>query len=145
MTIYSPFHVDDSPNERDVRFLEDQIHRYNVATTGLDNGRLLAIILRDGRGIAAGVSGFTWGGVLEIEVLWVREDVRRQGHGTLLLVAAEQEAIRRGCAQAILDTHSFQAPELYQRFGYEVYGIVAGYPHGHSKYFLKKKLGTDDR
>jgi GNAT superfamily N-acetyltransferase len=137
--------VDDSPDERDVQFLEDQIYQHNVATTGIDDGRSLAIVLRNGKGIAAGLSGFTWGRVLEVKVLWVREDLRGRGYGTRLLAAAEQEAIERGCSQAVLDTHSFQAPELYQRLGYEVSGVLAGYPHGHSKYFLKKKLATDGR
>ena len=132
--------MDDSPNERDVRFLDDQIYRYNVARTGIDDGRLLSIVLRDEGGISAGLYGHTWGGVLEVKILWVREDLRGQGYGTRLLTMAEEEAIRRGCVQAILDTHSFQAPELYRRLGYEVYATLAEYPHGHSKHFLWKRL-----
>jgi GNAT superfamily N-acetyltransferase len=135
--------VDDRPDERDVRFLEDRIYEFNIATTGIDDGRLLAIILRDEEGITAGLYGFTWGGVLEVKTLWVREDLRGRGTGTRLLAAAEEEAIRRGCVQAMLDTHSFQAPEMYRRLGYEVYGVVNGYPRGHSKYFLKKRLQPD--
>jgi GNAT superfamily N-acetyltransferase len=135
-----PFVVEDSLNEGAVQFLENQIYRYNVATTGIEDGRMLSIILRDDGGIAAGLYGFTWGGVLEVKVLWVREELRSQGHGTSLLAAAEDEAIRRGCSQAILDTHSFQAPDFYQRRGYDVYGVVDGYPAGHSKYFLRKRL-----
>ncbi len=143
MTINSPVTVDDSPDASDVEFLEDQINRYNVARTGIDDGRRLVIIQRDEEGIAAGLYGFTWGGVLEVKLLWVREDLRGQGYGSKLLAAAEQEAVQRGCFQAALDTHSFQAPELYQRLGYEVYGVLTDYPPGYSKYFLKKRLRLD--
>jgi GNAT superfamily N-acetyltransferase len=102
--------VDDNPDECDLRIFEDQLYRYNVARTGVDDGRPLAIILRDENGVAAGLSGFTWGGVLEVKALWVREDVRGRGYGTEPLAAAEREARARGCSQAVLDTHSFQAP-----------------------------------
>ena len=128
-----------------MRFLDDQIYRYNVARTGIDDGRLLAIIVRDETGIAAGLHGFTWGRVMEVKSFWVREDLRGRGYGTQLLAAAEQEAMQRGCLQVVLDTHSFQAPEFYRRQGYEVYGILTGYPPGHSKYFMKKALRPDAR
>jgi ribosomal protein S18 acetylase RimI-like enzyme len=140
MTTDSPFTVDANPDDRDIQFLEDQIYGYNLASTGIEDGRLLSIILRDGDDIPAGIYGFTWAGTLEIKVLWVREDLRGQGLGSRLLVAAEEEAVRRGCFQAILDTHSFQAPKLYRRHGYEVYGEVPDYPPGHSKLFLRKHL-----
>jgi GNAT superfamily N-acetyltransferase len=81
------FLVDESPDERDVRFLEDRIYRYNATQTGIDDGRLLAIMVREGDEVVAGLHGFTWGGVLEVKVLWVREDLRGHGYGTELLEA----------------------------------------------------------
>jgi GNAT superfamily N-acetyltransferase len=135
-----PFRLDDEPDERVVRFLEDQIYLFNAAATGIDDGKLLAIVLRDDDEIAAGLYGFTWGGVLEVKDLWVREDLRGLGHGTRLLAQAEREAVRRGCHAALLDTHSFQSPEFYQRRGYEVIGVAPDYPPGHKKYFFRKRL-----
>lgn len=131
--------IEDEPDERDRRFLEERIYDFNVAATGIADGRLLAIYQRDEQGaIVGGLFGWTWGGCLEVEYLWVREDQRGRRLGTRLLVAAEEEARRRGCRQAILSTHSFQAPRFYERMGYEVYGVAENYPHGHKQYHLRK-------
>lgn len=53
---------------------------------------------------------------------------------------AEEEAVRRGCLGAWLDTFSFQARGFYERLGYSVFGVIEGYPPGHSRFFLKKTL-----
>ena len=135
-----PFTFEMAPDAEDIQFLENQIYRFNVAATGIEDGNLLAIVIRDGDAIRAGIYGFTWAGTLEVKVLWVRDDLRGQGYGTRLLAAAEEEAIRRGCFQSILDTHSFQAPEFYRRLGYEIYGEVPDYPPGHRKLYLRKSL-----
>src|SRR5688500_1522553 len=98
--------VEDNPAPQDTEFLENQINRYNIAVTGIDDWRALAIFIRDDDGqIVAGISGGTWAGYLEIRDLWVREDLRGGGHGKRLLLAAEREALARGCAQVLLDTH----------------------------------------
>lgn len=56
------------------------------------------------------------------------------------MLAAEREAVERGCRMALLNTHSFQAPGFYRELGYEVYGKVEGYPRGHSYIRLRKDL-----
>jgi len=130
-----------TPDPADVRFLNDQINAFNVARTGFDDGRLLAILLRDAAGaILAGLYGWTWGGCLDVRDLWVREDLRGRGYGTRLLAAAEAEARARGCRVATLDTHSFQAPGFYRKHGYVEVGMVEGYPSGACKYWFRKAL-----
>jgi GNAT superfamily N-acetyltransferase len=121
--------------------LNEEINAYNVATTGLADGGLLGIALReDGGDLRAGLSGWTWGGCGYIEVLWVRDDQRGRGLGTRLLAAAEQEIRRRGCGQVALSTHSFQAPGFYARFGYQECGRTPAYPRGHDQIHLVKRL-----
>ena len=134
--------VDDHPERRDVDHLREQLYTFNVATTGVEDGRELAIFLRDDRGqIMAGLYGHTWGGCLDIRELWVRADSRGRGYGRALIEAAESEARARGCRQATLETHSFQAPEFYRKLGWEVFGVLDDYPAGHRKYYLRKSLG----
>ena len=133
--------IDEHPNPRDLEFLEDQINAYNVAVTGIAEWYPLAIFVRDAGGqIVAGINGGMWAGYLEIKNLWVREDLRGQGLGRRLLLAAEQAALRRGCTQVLLDTHDFQAPHFYQRLGYTIFGTFEGIGGQHTRYYLRKRL-----
>lgn len=133
--------IETHPPREDVDFLDSQISAYNVAQTGVDFGRILACFIRDAKEqIIAGIYGWTWGNCCEIRLLWVHAELRGQGYGSQLLRTAEEEARRRGCHQVVLDTHSFQAPEFYRHKGYEIIGVVDGYPGQHQKLYLKKQL-----
>jgi GNAT superfamily N-acetyltransferase len=134
--------IEVEPAPKDIRFLEDRLYDYNVEQTGSDDGKWLSIFVRDNAGeIVAGLHGWTWCGACKVERLWVRQDLRRQGYGQRLLGAAEQEARSRGCDQLLLDTFSFQALLFYKKLGYEVIGVVEGFPrHPHSEYHLRKTL-----
>ncbi len=112
--------------------LNEEINAFNVTATGLADGALLAIAVReDGGALRAGLFGWTWGGCGYIEVLWVRADQRGCGVGRQLLAEAEREIWRRGCDQVALSTHSFQSPGFYARFGYQQCGRTPAYPRGH--------------
>jgi GNAT superfamily N-acetyltransferase len=133
--------IEDDPSEADVRFVEERIDAYNVAATGYDDYRPLAIFVRDSEGaIIAGLTGFTWGGTLKIEFFWVHDDLRGQGYGSRLIATAEREAVARGCQQAVLDTHSFQAPDFYPKLGYVRYGLAEDWPLGHQQIYFQKRL-----
>jgi GNAT superfamily N-acetyltransferase len=133
----------EEPDPRDVAYLDDRIYEFNVAATGISDGRWLACFLRDDKGeIYAGISGHTWGDTCEIKLLWIAETHRRHGIGSRLLSEAEREAVRRGCKQIMLSTHSFQAPAFYAARGYREFGRVANYPRGHASIYLLKSLIT---
>jgi ribosomal protein S18 acetylase RimI-like enzyme len=133
--------IDDAPSEADVRFIEEQLVSYNIAATGYSDYRPLAILARDDSGmIRAGLTGFTWGGALKIEYLWVHEELRGQGYGSRMMLAAEQEAVRRDCHLAVVDTHSFQAPHFYPKLGYVQCGLVEDWPVGHTDTTFRKVL-----
>ena len=137
----SHYVVEDEPRPADVRALEDGLYRYNVEQTGRDDGRWLAIFVRDADGrITAGLSGWTWAGWLKVNNLWVQQNLRGKGQGRELLQAAEREAVTRGCSRATLDTYSFQAPLFYQRLGYKIVAAVEDFPAGHNHYTLVKDL-----
>ncbi|MDX9956267.1 MAG: GNAT family N-acetyltransferase, partial [Anaerolineae bacterium] len=75
-----------------------------------------------------------------VNLMWLPEELRRHGYGKQLLALAEEEARRRGARHAYLDTFSFQAPEFYKKYGYQVFGTLENFPQGHQRYFLTKDL-----
>ena len=122
-------------------FLADRIHEFNAEATGYFDGRLLGGCIRyDAGEVIAGFDGHTWGGCCELSHVWVHEQYRGKGLGTLLLKSAEAEAIARGCVQVVLATHSFQAPVFYERMGYQRKYDVEGRPQGHAHIIYAKAL-----
>ncbi len=133
--------VEEHPSHHDIAFLEQRIIDYNYGQAGASDGRGLACFVRNEHGqIVAGISGYTWAGMAEIEFLWVDDSLRGQGIGGQLLAAVEAEARQRGCTLLITSTYSFQAPEFYRRHGYEVVGKIGDCPPRHENYWLKKDL-----
>jgi putative N-acetylmannosamine-6-phosphate epimerase/predicted GNAT family acetyltransferase len=101
---------------------------------------LEVFLLDERRRVRAGLVGITRWNWLLIETLWVEESLRRQGFGSKLMQIAEQEARRRGCTEAILDTFSLQAKGFYEALDYQVFAHVDDDPSGYSFYQLKKML-----
>jgi GNAT superfamily N-acetyltransferase len=133
--------IEDSPTAGDVDAVRQNLYAFNLRHAGEDHFRPLAVFLRDEAGtIVAGLSGATFWDWLLVDLLWVREDLRGRGIGGRLLETAEEEAIRRGCAGAFLDTLDFQAPAFYQKRGYSVFGEWSGLPPGHVRYYLAKRF-----
>lgn len=130
---------DDRP-ELDKR-LGDGLYEFNSTTTGIHDGLLLnASICDDDGEIIAGISGHTWGETCEISRLWVHKSHRHSGTGSRLMHAAEAEAIKRGCRQIVLSTHSFQAPLFYERLGFRRIATIPHYPSGFEQYIYLKEL-----
>src|SRR5262245_47111474 len=116
-------------------YLEESLYEFNMAATGIRDGRSFAGVIRDDAGEMIGaINGHTWGSCCYVAHLWVHEARRGRGLGLSLLQAAEEEAIERGCTKVLLSTHSFQAPGFYARLGYLRLATVPDYPHGHSNH-----------
>jgi GNAT superfamily N-acetyltransferase len=133
--------VSDVLSDQDQSELDDRLDNHNIEHTGIRDARLLSIMLRAEDGdLYAGLHGFTWGGCCVIKTLWVAESHRGQGLGGRLLDAAGDEAAKRGCVQVVLSTHSFQAPQFYERHGYRAVATIKDYPMGHSEIMMIKRL-----
>ena len=126
--------------------LEDRLYAFNVERTGIDDGEMLALVVRgaDGRCTAAAL-GHTWGGTCEIKTLWVDAELRSAGLGRALVLRAIDEAERRGCTQLLLATHSFQAPGFYAKLGFRELFRARDYPRGHEQVFLLRALRSKRR
>jgi GNAT superfamily N-acetyltransferase len=132
---------EDSPKPEDVSRVVEGLTGYNRLHAPDDQYQALVLFLRDSTdGLVGGLLGETYWGWLHVRVLWLEEGVRRRGYGTQLLEKAEEEAVRRGCSYAYLDTLSFQAREFYEGKGYTAFGRLDDHPVGHSRHFLTKQL-----
>ena len=77
---------------------------------------------------------------MHIDILWVDDKFRGQGLGSKLLLAAENEARRRGCHSVHVDTMSWQAPDFYKKHGYKIISELEDIPLGNKKFHLVKNL-----
>ena len=140
----TPFAIEvhiNPPGDNDRETFFGFLRQYNLAQAGDSEYTPLCLLVRDADGmVIAGLDGMTYWGWLFIARLAIQADYRKQGIGTRLLAAAEQEARARGCHNVYLDTFSFQARGFYEKNGYTVFGVLQDYPPGHERYFLQKRL-----
>jgi len=133
--------IESVPSPEDIRTLDAGLLAYNLDYVPDPHYRKLSIFIRDEGGVVlGGLAGNTYWGWLYVSQLWLDEEIRSRGLGRRLLALAEEEAIRRGCRHAHLDTLDFQALQFYQKQGYVVFGVLDDLPPGHKRYFLKKAL-----
>ena len=132
------------PDEGDEALVMAGTRAYNSAFVEGD-GRSLCVFARDDNGdIVGGVTARTYWQYLDVKFLWVHERFRKEGLGSKLMAAAEEEARRRGCKNAFLDTFSFQARGFYVRLGYSEFGRLAGFSGKHERHFMHKALHDRD-
>ncbi|MEU2182235.1 GNAT family N-acetyltransferase [Streptomyces thermolilacinus] len=118
----------------------DEVNFAATGTTPADQGALSVRAVDEAGELVGGLTAWTRGGLLGIEMLWVRAESRRDGWGGRLLRAAEEEARRRGCDRACVSSFTFQAPEFYQRHGYVETGRTLGIPGGTEDVHMYKPL-----
>jgi ribosomal protein S18 acetylase RimI-like enzyme len=121
--------------------LEDRLYEHNRQAVGQDDGRRLAFMALDSRaGQVGAIAGYTWARMAEIKQLWIVESHRGQGLGRGLVEAFVAETTRRRCRLVWVMSHSFQAPGLYERCGFERVAELAEWPPGHAHIILRRYL-----
>lgn len=114
---------------------------FNEAAVGPAVVLPLALYVRDQTDtIRGGLTGYMAWQWLYIDLLWVDQPLRGQGYGGALVTEAERVAREAACVAVRLETYELQARAFYERHGYEVYGVLEGYPAGTRQYSLKKRL-----
>jgi GNAT superfamily N-acetyltransferase len=139
------FDTDDDHRAATLRELGRHQSEYHRWETGGEFRQLFVSLCDAAGGVCAGLLAYTHGVWLEVEFVWVAEPLRRRGHGTRMLAAAEAEAGARGCRRAYLDTAASPAADFFLARGYRPCGELADYRDGRSRYWLHKVLGSASR
>ncbi|WP_395300962.1 GNAT family N-acetyltransferase [Enterobacter sp. ECC-175] len=130
-----------TPQEKDE--LLTGLRAYNAQFLDLANfSGDVGVYVRDEQGkMLGGLIGVRKGDWLNIDFLWVSESVRGTGVGSRIINAAEEEARRKGCRHALVDTVSFQARPFYEKQGYRLQMSLQDYPYrGMQRHYLTKAL-----
>lgn len=121
--------------------LANLIKAYNRSKREPSRSEPLNIYVEDEKGnLMAGMVAETFGNWLEIEYLYVREDLRGQGLGSRILKMAEKESRERRCKYSFVDTFNFQAPKFYEKHGYKEVFSLKKYPYTGERYYYTKEL-----
>lgn len=137
----------ENPSNEEINLVQKGLAKFNSQFPGGDLDIPIpdiSLILRNKKGnIVGGVITSMLCGIMHLEVLWLHEDLRGKGLGKILVLNAERMGRKKGYPASQTWTFSFQAPDFYQRIGYEIKGVFEGYCKGVSEYVLSKKLEDD--
>lgn len=132
--------VNQDSYERVVELLIKYNHSKTEQFSNEINKPIEVLAWDDKNDLIGGLYGRSIWGTLEIKTFVVRQDNRNQGIGRKLILEAEKEAKKRNCRFISLDTFSFQAPEFYEKLGFEKIGTETDFPKGFNKYYFRKKI-----
>lgn len=132
-------------NSEDADLIVDRIVEYNLSKVPLKQQVPFLWINRvientNGEIIAGILSKMYCWNCLYIDVLWIKEEYRKDGLGSRLLKEIEKIAKDKGRHLIHLDTFDFQAKDFYIKHGYEVFGTLDECPQGHKRYYMKKRI-----
>lgn len=140
--MYSYFITDSTKEEEDL--IWKGIIEYNSSVISLkQNVPFIPVnkVLKDINGnVIGGINSilyYCWN-TMYIDMLWVAEKCRKNGHGSKLLNYIERLAQEEGCTLIHLETMDFQAKDFYTKNGYDVFGELDNVPNSHKRYYMRK-------
>ena len=131
----------DNTESQKAQKIGELVRSYNRSKREAAESEPLNLYVEDDSGqVMAGLVAETFGNWLEIEYLFVKEDLRGQGIGSQLLQQAESEAKKKNCRFAFVNTYQFQAPSFYQKHGYKEVFTLKDYPYTGQRHYYQKEL-----
>jgi N-acetylglutamate synthase-like GNAT family acetyltransferase len=127
-----------TPDEIDA--LEARLYAFNAERTGHRDGAQIAFVVEEDGALIGAVAGYSWGGVCELQQVWVDEAHRGRGLGERLMNSAIEEARSRGCRHVFLQTYDFQAPGFYARLGFVPIAEIRDKPLGRTELVMRLSL-----
>ena len=131
-------------SEEDAEFICDQLDEgFNKEHLEIKHDYIKInrkLVTKDGKVVAAIMAGVTEIDTGWIWKIWVDEEYRHQGLGTLLLKHFEKKAKEKGATKIISEEIYDWNVGFFQKAGYSVAGELKDLPKGHSFYIVYKDL-----
>ncbi len=129
------------PEERDFFEIRSKLQEYNRSFFEIsEKPRYIFKILDKSKQLHGGLVCTQVGQWLEIDLLWIDQNLRGKGFGFKLMDSAEKLAKDLKCLHLSTTTFNFQAKPFYLKMGYHVVYVQKNYPITNEKYFLEKEL-----
>ena len=122
-------HLDNMLDEYDYSFIKFKLDG-DVEIGIMDEGHLVA-------GLLATMTVYR---IMYVSSVFVKEEYRRKGLGTLLMREMEKRAKDLGANMIRLDTFEWQGKGFYEALGYEQVGQYTNKEDGFSEYFFLKRI-----
>ena len=124
--------------------ISEGLSRHSIEMTGYDEkSSPIAFVAMEGSMLAGAVIAQSFWKGLHVKNLYVSEEYRHQGIGSLLMQKLEAYGKEENCLFSFVETMSFQALDFYLKIGFKLDFTRLGYAHGASFHYLSKKLGSD--
>jgi len=116
--------------------------QHAITMTGMDglSEKPIVFELQDDENFIGCLAVQLFWGQLHIKYLVIEEPYRGKGFARQLLEHAFEFGKLKGCSFAFVETMNFQAPEFYQKLGFQVELVRHGYIKETSFYYLKRDL-----
>jgi GNAT superfamily N-acetyltransferase len=125
----------------------DEYNEENIPLMKDQKVQRICNVIKDSDGsIIAGFVGFSNRNFksIYVDLLWVKEEFRRCGYGTILLKHIEKEALEKEIHFVYLGTLGFQAKDFYIKKGYEVFATLDECVLNNKMHWMKKVLNDEN-
>ncbi len=129
------------PEEEEVFEIRSKLQEYNRNFFEIsEKPRYIFKILDKSKQLYGGLVCTQVGQWLEIDLLWIDQNLRGKGFGLKLMDSVEKLAKDLKCLHLSTTTFNFQAKPFYLKMGFHVAYVQKNYPITNEKYFLEKEL-----
>ena len=130
--------------EEDAEYICDQLDDgFNAKHLEIKHGYIKInrkLINKDGKVVAAIMAGVDQIDIGWIWKIWVDEEYRHQGLGTLLVKHFEKKAKEKGATKIVSEEIFDWNIKFFLKAGYKIAGELADLPKGHTYYLIEKDL-----
>jgi GNAT superfamily N-acetyltransferase len=132
----------ESPGDEARAALDERLMAFNIKHRPRVGWRKeeFTVLLKDDAGkLRGGARGVVRMGAIDLQTMWLDEDLRGVGSGAQIVRAVEAEGERRGARAVLLYTYDFQARGFYERLGYSCFGTFE-FPDGVTRFYMSRTL-----